>query len=497
MALFDTLFRAFDILLGPFDELVGTFTDPDREEEELSGEVAGALAEATPADEVGAAVVDLVEEFILEDLQDAGEITPENVENVTDQTEGGAMSVLTGLGLAGSAVEGATLGQVDQQQEYITQAIAGLGVDDVTGLEMDARIQEGIMPAQQARVAKEHRAQFVSLPDAVETLLRAKTADEGWLRGDNVDPRWADVIGSTDPVNPNNLVEEWGIRDDNLEALERVSLEAVEIEELIESPVQFGIVPTAEEAEDVLQISGLPESTKDLFRRTIESAPRAADLWEQRTTTGDLVTELDSLVMDETLTPAQAIDVLPDEIDEARPALRERWGLLAGIPAGTPSQTEVEAAWAFGFRSIDEFLEQLDAAEFDVDEFGPEVDALLLEALEGDLRTARGLDLIDGQTYTDVADRVGLDDETVAQLLAGQDLDEIALRRLTAEDRDEGMTVGDILQIGPEREQALIQGGIETVDGLATADPEDVADLLAVDAEFAAQLIRQAQLRTS
>jgi len=267
MGLLDPLFNALAGFLDAVDGFIEAVTNPDIDGEQVTDILGGAIEDVTPADEVGAAIVDLVEEFVLDDLEDAGELKPENVEGVADQVEGGAGSVLAGLGLAGSAVEAGSLGQIDQQQEYITQALAGLGVDDVTGMELDARLEQGIKPAWEAKAGKEHRANFVNVQDAVEYLLRQKDGDSGWLSGSNIPPAAYDKIQSNTPVNPDNALEEWGIRDDQLDILEFVSLESMEFEELIETPAELGLVVDPDLLDTVLDLAGYPEELKVFLRQ--------------------------------------------------------------------------------------------------------------------------------------------------------------------------------------------------------------------------------------
>jgi len=489
MALFDPVFRAILFLLRRSSSIRDDIQDPDLEDADPVDFFADLFEDLQPADEVAAVIVEFVEEFIVSDLEEAGELTPESALDASNRTEGAAVAVIFALGAAGTALEAISLGQIDEHQEYITQALAGLGVDDVTGMELDARLEEGVMPALQARMSKEHRAKFVSLQDAVEYALRNKQSDQGWLHGQTAPQDTVEKVGSDETVNPNNLIEEWGIRDDQLDILERVSLDAPEIEELVESPVQFGVVPSPEETEKVLQISGLPEAAKDLFRRTIEAAPDAADLWEQRTRTGDLVGELDSLVRDGTLSPDEAMALLPDEIDEARPALRDRFELLAAVPAGTPSQTDFEAAWGFGFIDTQTLEDQLDASEYPTDRFPEVVNGLIIDEIDGDLQEALGLGLIDEGTYGRLMDRLGLDAETQQALVAGEDLSDVADRRLQQAGAAEARPVAAIPGIGQSRATTLQAVGIETFADLAAADVVDVAEAAQVSPETAQEFI--------
>jgi len=439
---------------------------------------------------------DVMEDNILEELEEGDLANLEEVEPAVDRAEGAALtealSIITGTVTA--ELLGGT--QIESHQVELSQIMSFLALEDLLGIRSQVVAEEAVLPSLQAQIDKQNRTKFVNLQDAVEYALRNKESDQGWLQGNTAPQDTVDKVGSDDPVNPNNLVEEWGIRDDQLEILERVSLDAPEIEELVESPVQFGVVPSPEETEKVLQISGLPEEAKDLFRRTIEQAPEAADLWEQRTRTGDLVTELDSLVQEGTLTVDEAMSLLPDAVDEARPALRDRFALLSSIPAGTPSQTEFETAWAFGFVDQQTFEDQLSASEFPTDQFPSVVDGIIVDEIDGDLRQAMALGLISESRYGELMDRLGLDAETQQALMAGQDLNDVAASRLEEQADPSARPVSALPGIGESRATALATIDVETIADMAGTPAGQVAEAAQVSPETAREFINLAQQAT-
>jgi len=143
MGILDPLFDFFTNLDERIDNLVEGIINPQVDDEQASDEIGQQLENIQPADEAGAALVDIVEEFIISDLEDQGEINPSDVESALDGVEGRAVGTTIALGLSGTAIEAASLGQVDQQQEYIMQIAAALQLDDVAGGELKARIAEG------------------------------------------------------------------------------------------------------------------------------------------------------------------------------------------------------------------------------------------------------------------------------------------------------------------------------------------------------------------
>jgi hypothetical protein len=114
MGILDPLFNGFRQIVVSLVEIGETIRDPDPRDEQVTDEIGQAIEDVQPADELGAALVDVIEEFIISDLEDEGELTPGNVENILDGVEGRAVGTTIALGLCGSALEASTLGQVDK-----------------------------------------------------------------------------------------------------------------------------------------------------------------------------------------------------------------------------------------------------------------------------------------------------------------------------------------------------------------------------------------------
>jgi hypothetical protein len=120
----------------------------------------------------------------------------------------------------------------------------------------------------------------------------------------------------------------------------------------------------------------------------------------------------------------------------------------------------------------------------------------VLDELDGDLRKALGLGLIDEASFSEAATVAGLDQEAVDRVLQGEDLDEIALDRLTSQQDETGQRVESIIGIGPSRGSALRAAGFGTVSELAGASPETVADTANVSLETAQGFVDAAANRT-
>jgi hypothetical protein len=491
MGLLDAVVDFFAGTLRFLDDLATAVLNPDMAAEQASDVVVDQFDAAIP-NEITATFVDSAEEFILQDLQDEGEIVPGNpqtpsgdVEDIADSTEGRATTVLTSVGLVGPAIEAAGLGQLETHQEVITQAFAALGIDDVTGLELDARIAEGIQPAWTARAGKEHRAKFVDLQDAIELLLRNKTGDSGYVRGQNVDSGSASQIRSNAPVNPDNLIEEWGIRDDQLPILEEVALNAMEFEELIETPAELGLVPPQDVVDAELDRSGYAEDTKDFLRRIRDRIKLSNRAWQEFTEAEALIGRLEPLARKDEVNPDPFIDDLPSEVDPAKPALKRRMARLESLPPGTPTGTDAIGSWALGFTDLRTLEDRLDRVDYETAEYPDLLDVEIASEIDGDLQRALAVGRISSGRYGQLMDRLNLPQEAQQVLMRGGDVDDFVTKKLEQSARPEDRPVASIPGIGQARSTALFGAGIETVGDLAQAQAGEVASAAQVDEQTA------------
>jgi len=378
------------------------------------------------------------------------------------------------VGLASTAVEAASLGQVDKQTEYITQALAGLGVADVTGLELEARISEGIKPALEAKVNSEHRAKFADLQDVVEADLRTKDSDSDYIRD----------------------ISTYGIRPDQLDILEEVALNAMEFEELIETPAELGLVVPDSVLNAELDRSGYSEATKDFLRQVNTEIDRSNRVWQEKTAVDPVVSRLDQLVESGELSPAEATALLPAGADTARAALNDRYNNIQGLSQGKPTRSQLEGSFARGYSDLDELRERLEAAEYDADTYDGVVKATVLDELDGDLQEAVALGLVSENTFSNLCGFVGLDEDATQALLSGQSFSDITTRRLQEQQSADELPTSAVQGIGEGRAQALSFEDIDTLADLAAAAVETVADATNVSEQTAEGWISVAQQAT-
>lgn len=436
-----------------------------------------------------------IESEIIREIEEDDLSSIADIEGAVDRGEQQALASALDVMAGALGIEIAGLTQTESHQFIVSQMLTSIALEDFLGKELEVLMEEAVMPSLEADVAKQHRTKFVDLPDAVEFLLRNKDGDSGWLQGDNIPREAYDRIKSNEPVNPDNALEEWGIRDDQLDILEEVSLEAMEFEELIETPAELGLIVDDDVLDQTLDLAGYPEDLKDFLREIPEEIPRTTRVYEERTTLEELVTQLDTLVADGEISPVDAVEELPAEAEIAEQALLDRWELLSDVPAGSPTRSQIESSFVRGYSSLEDYRERLQRLEYDAAEYEGVWQAAVLDELDGDLQEAVALGLLSEGAYSDYAEEVGLDDETVELLLQGQSFTDITKQRLQESTDPSARKVGTIVGIGESRARALDAAGVETVADLAGVDASDLQEVINVSPETAAEFINQARRR--
>ena len=492
MGILDPLFQAIDQAFNSVDNAFESIINPQTDDEQASDAIGGAIEDVVVADEAAAAIVDAIEEAVIDDLEDEGEITPGNVEELADGVEGGSVATIIGLGLSGTAIEAASLGQIDQHQEYLMQAVASLQLDNVTGTELQARMAEGVEPALAAKVTAEHRAKFVDLQDAVEYALRNKQADSDYLSGSELPDDIASDLRPDEPVTEDNLIEQYGIRDDQLRILEEVAIREMEPEELLETPAEAGVFVDPELLQEEMDRTGVSEQVKDVFTRTAERLPRTTRAYEERPVAEAGVSQLDQLVSSGEVSVDQAIEILPDLNEKTIEELRARFELISELPNGSPTRSQVEGGFTTGLIGLQRFTDLVDQVDVDPEAHPYVLQEAILSELDGDLRRAVGLGLIEEGQYVEYAEVVGLEQSIIDRLLQGEDLGDIADSRL-AEDVSSGtLAVDTISGIGESRRQTLEAVGLDTVSAVADATPNEITSVLDVAESTAEGFISRA-----
>jgi len=233
-----------------------------------------------------------------------------------------------------------------------------------------------------------------------------------------------------------------------------------------------------------------------VFLETVAQLPRTTRLYEESTTAEELVRQLDAQVQSGETTPQAATRALPDDVEEARDALRERFELLAANASDPPSDSDTLGHLSRGIIGLQTAGQELSNPGRDDSETTRLLVEEILSELDGDLRTALGLGQIDEAAFSELASVAGVDQDAINSLLEGDDLDEIALRRLQDSQDPTGQSVESIIGIGDARGSALAARGFPTVGDLAGADPEEIADIAQVTVDTARGFVEAARSRT-
>jgi len=300
MAVLDPLFRLLSgtargigILLRGIGGLTEETVNAEIQGQRLSEIVGQSIEEAEPIGDSAAGLVDVVEEAILNDLQEAGRVDPDNVEDINDQVEGQATAVLLAGLLSSLGIEVAGLTQLDTQGEFILQAVSGLGLDESTGNELEVRMREGVVPALEQQANADHQSKVVNLNDRVEFLLRQKTDDLGYLRDAGSVQAGGFRLADPDADTDGNPLGVYGLDEDEVALIEETALNDMEFEELIETPAELGLVVPDDILDAELNRAGYAEPTKDFLRRVNNRLSRSARVEYQDVIRTTVLEELD------------------------------------------------------------------------------------------------------------------------------------------------------------------------------------------------------------
>jgi len=481
-------------------------------------EAIAALAETfTLLDEQAAFWVDLAEEFILQPIQQEGELDPENVELLLDQVEGNSAGVLFGVIAIVLAVEVVGAGQLEEFPSTLYQALAGLGFEDLTGREIDARLQEGVDPALKQKVHAEHRSKQADFQDFVEANLRQKATDP------DVDPRDTPAgEGIESLLHPNDLgylaePAEYGTRPGQEPLYELDGLNVNEPEEIIEEPIQYGIPVPLRPVEQITELAGQPEDVKEIYREVIDQLPKTENLLQDYARLTEFNFRLREKVQAGAFSADTALRViepelrdlivnaLPDEryrpedrtADEVVTELSEELGrnfaLLESIPADPPTFSDIERAYREGVISRRRYRQLYD-------EFGPQPFFIEEKIRLQDIRT--GADDIARQealgrlTTSEAQNKlrsIGFSPDQIAEILAGADPDELVAQTQQERSSVSQVPLSAIDGIGENRALSLNVAGIESIEDLANASVEEVATNARVGNDQATRFIQIAQ----
>jgi len=512
----DIVSAIVDALQAPtdvFDAAVDFVLDPDA----LGSFLGEALADVTPADEVAGVLSDTAEEFVLAEAQEAGQLTPENVEETLDEVEGGALALGIGLITSGEIAEATTGFQMEINEEVLAQAAGIFGFGSLLGREIDARLQEGIDPALKQLVHKDHRSKQADFIDFVEGNLALRSSDQDILPREGIDPGEL-----PDYFNPKDLgwmpdPDTYGTIPDQTGLYELAALQTSEPEELIEEPVQYGIPVPKLAIEQVTELRGIPEDAANIYEEVIEQLPKTENLIrdyvrltefnfrlrekieagaiDSETAVKIIEPELRDIIenalpedryRDEDRTADEVVDILIEE-------LRRNFQLLESLPPDPPTQGDIESFFRRGVIDSKEYQQLYNQFAGQEQFFGLYLSEQAIRQGAEDIQQQHVLGRLSSSEASLRLGLIGWSDSDIERILGGADPDDIIDDKFADQEERAAADLGLIQEVGDVRAQRLRQFGFETVQAVANGSVEEIAEAAGVGDSTAQTIIASAQ----
>jgi hypothetical protein len=522
---FDIVDVVFDIL----DAVTVSLTDLqdiDKEDAQTSQLAGQFLEELQPLDEATGYSVDALEEFIITPLQQGEataqggvELTPDNVEGQLDDVEGNASTLLlTIIGIA-LGIEVVTAGQVDKVPTELVAAVTTVGFDDITGREIDARLNEGVDPALKQKVHREHRSKQADFQDYIEASLRTKGTDGGVNARDFPDETNMEDLLHEDDLGYSSDLETYGTRPGQDKLFELDALAVSEPEEIIEEPIQYGIPVPKRPVEQLGELQGFPEDVKEIYLSVIEKLPQNENLLQDYVRLTEFNFRLREKVQAGVLTPEQARDLikpeLADLIDNAIPKDRLRPGedrtadetvneladellrnfqLLQSLPSDPPTDGDIQSFYRKGIintQTFEDLQKEFGRGNGRVQQY---VEEQLIDKGAESIRRQATLGRITEAEATTQLERIGFSGAEADAILDGSNPDDIVSNRVQDRAARDTFPVELAANIGDVRGQQLRIAGIETLQDLQNAEVTEVTAITDVGDNAADEAINSASI---
>ena len=505
-------FRA--ITLDPVDVL-----DIFRTGGDIGGVLGQTLEEVTPADEAAGVIVDTAEELVISPLQQQGEITPDNVERLQDDLEGNASALLLGIVLLTLNIEAATGGQFEEVPAELFGVATALGFDDVTGREIDARLNEGVDPALKQKVHSEHRSKQADFQDYIEASLRQKGTDKQQdVRTDPVGENMRSLL-HPDDLGYSSDLSTYGTRPGQDALFELDGLAVSEPEEIIEEPIQYGIPVPKRPVEQLGELQGFPEDVKEIYLSVIEKLPQNENLLQDYVRLTEFNFRLREKVQAGVLPPEQARDLikpeLADLIDNAIPEDRLRPGedrtaqetvneladellrnfqLLQSLPSDPPTAGDIQSFYRKGVINSDEFMSLYKQFGRGNGRAGQYLREQTIDKGAETIRRQATLGRITDSEATTQLQRIGFSTSEATAILDGSNPDDIVANKVQDRAQTDALPVELAVNIGDVRGQRLRLAGIETLQDLQNVDVTEVTAVTGVNDQIAQEAINSASI---
>jgi hypothetical protein len=480
--------------------------------------IAAVLADQiNPTDEIVALLIDFTEEFILSEATETGQLTPQNVEQVVDDVEGGAASVLGAVIALTAFLESISGDRFDETQSQILQAVTALGFEDVTGREVDATLQEGIDPALKQLVHSRHRSKQADFKDFADVNKAFRGS------GQNIQPRAGIDAGDLpDYLNPRDIgwlpdPDTYGTIPEQQALYELAALEVSEPEELIEEPVQYGIPVPKLAIEQVTKLRGIPSDAADIYLEVIEQLPKTENLIQDYVRLTEFNFRLREQVQAGVITPQQAVDLIEPElrdiIEDALPEDRYReedrtadetvdilvdellrnFQLLDSLPADPPSEGDLEAWFQKGVITSQQYQNLYQRFGSIPEAFGFYLQESAIDVGWDGVQEQFALGRLSAQEARLRLRLIGFNQQEASRILSGADGDSIVTNRLVGEGEESQLPVSLATEIGEARGAQLTAVGIDSLSTLAETSVEQVAEITGMSDQQAQTAIESAQ----
>lgn len=486
---------------------------------DLGGVLGQVLEESQPADEIAAVIVDTAEELVVAPLQQEGEITPDNVEGLQDDLEGNATALLFGIVLLTLGIESGTIGQVDEMPAELFGVVTSLGFDDVTGREIDARLNEGVDPALKQKVHSEHRSKQADFQDFVTANLRTKGFGTDISTRSGVGEEPLDGLLDDADLGYLNDPDTYGTVPDQTSLYELDALTVSEPEEIIEEPIQYG-VPVPKSAVKLLnELQGFPESTKSVFQQVIESLPRSETLIQDYLRLTEFNFRLREKVQAGVLTPDKAVDLIRPEledvinrgeitefvdedidrteeevVDVVADELRRNFELLQSLPSDPPTDGDIQSFYRKGVINSTEFESLYNQFGRGNGRVGQYLREQTIDKGAEEIRRQATLGRITENEATTQLERIGFSGAEADAILDGSNPDDIVSNRVQDRAARDTFPVELAANIGDVRGQQLRIAGIETLQDLQNAEVTEVTAITDVGDNAADEAINSASI---
>jgi len=517
MGLIDDIVNAFLDFVDFFDLDPREVATAQNSAEDPTEFLAVILNTIDPVGDAGDIIVDLLEEFLLVPLEEEGQITPDNVEGITDELEGNAAAILAAVIGLTLSIETLTAGQVDELPGEIYQSLAGLAFTDVAGRELDARLQEGIDPALKQKVHREARSKQADFQDFADANVRSKRY------GGQIPTLSSDIPDEVkELLHPDDFgwladPDTYGTVPDQTELFELVSLGVSEPEEIIEEPIQYGIPVPLRPVEALNDLQGFPEDVKSIYRSVIEALPRTENLIQDYARLAEFNFRLREKVQSGALTPVQARKLiepeLRDVIQDALPADRYReqdrdaeetvdiladelernFKLLGDLPPDPPTNSQLESWFQKGVISGQTYADLYDRFGSRPTDFAKYITEAAVDAGWERIQQQHALGRISTSDAVTRLQLIGYNQSEAERILAGGNGNDVWKQRLQGEENVGSVPPSALPNIGDSRQAALRLANVTTVAEVAQLSPDELVRLTGVSDDEATEALTIAQ----